>query len=461
MVEARGDRRIARHVPTEPIRVRICSRQSRHLRAQLVRISVLNHRALAPGIREQAAAHAQLEDPGCSGCMLVGCGQRIPRTKTRVNRIKRDVSGAALARRVHDRRRLCIVGSMVGKHSGRCYRGRLMRDRHLCFDRPGSEEADRLICGDNQEVLAALDDSGIDLMYIDPPFGTGRVRRGGMSKHSDDPVSTYCDVPDDPDRYVVWLRPRLEHCHRLLAAHGSLFVHLDYRTVHYIKVELDRIFGRARFINELIWCYSVGGKSKRMFGRKHDTILWYARSADHAFFPDAIKVPRKPGSHMRVIQGEDGQLIQEKTDRKTGKVYRYPVDLGKIPDDWWTDIELLNRSDAERTGWPTQKPERLLERIIRAASAPGALVADWFCGSGTTAVVAQRLDRRFVAVDAEPAAIEHASRRLEASGRVLAASGQPPRTIAVRRWKNGNIPRPSVPQAIDAPTNNPIIGWRE
>ena len=264
---------------------------------------------------------------------------------------------------------------------------------------------DRLICADNLAVLEATDDGAIDLIYVDPPFATGTVRRGGGG--------SYRDHGDDPDAFVAWLMPRLVHSRRVLADHGSLFVHLDYRAVHYVKVALDRLFGRDRLVNEIIWCYSVGGKSRRGFGRKHDTILWYARGPQHAFFPEAVRVARKPGSHMRVVVGDDGQPVQEKTDRRTGKVYRYPVAAGKVPEDWWTDIETLNRGDAERTGWPTQKPVRLLERIIGAASAPGALVADWFCGSGTTAVAARRLGRGFVCVDAAPEAIACAAARLD------------------------------------------------
>ncbi len=289
---------------------------------------------------------------------------------------------------------------------------------------------DRLCLADNLEVMAASPDGTQDLIYIDPPFGTGTRRRGGERSKT----SSYMDVPGDPDRYIAWLRPRLEQCRRLLSAHGSLFVHLDYRTVHYIKVELDRIFGRKHFVNEIIWCYSIGGKSRRRFGRKHDTILWYARTSDCAFYPDAVKVARKTGSHMRVVRAENGELVQEKTDRKTGKVYRYPVSAGKVPEDWWSDIELLNRSAAERTGWPTQKPERLLERIIAGASAPDASVADFFCGSATTGVVAQRLGRRLLMVDREPAAVECALSRLQTAGDALAASGTPPRDIVCETW---------------------------
>ncbi len=293
--------------------------------------------------------------------------------------------------------------------------------RRLHFGGDPALEPDRLVCADNSAVLAGVADRSVDLIYVDPPFGTGALRRGRGA--------AFRDVEGDPESFVDWLTPCLVGSRRVLAETGSLFVHLDYRTVHHVKVALDRIFGGARLVNEIVWCYSVGGKSRRSFGRKHDTILWYARGRDHAFFPEAVRVARKPRSHMRAVRGPDGALVQEKTDRRTGKVYRYPVAAGKVPEDWWTDIETLNRGDRERTGWPTQKPERLLERIVRAASAPGARVADWFAGSGTTAVVAQRLGRRFVAVDRERLAFELAAARIERSGLALAAAGCPPRDV--------------------------------
>lgn len=296
---------------------------------------------------------------------------------------------------------------------------------------------DRLIRADNRAILPRIADGSVDLVYVDPPFGTGAVRRGRGA--------AFRDREADPDRFVAWLQPCLADSRRLLAAHGSLFVHLDYRTVHYVKVALDRLFGAGRLVNEIVWCYSVGGKSQRSFGRKHDTILWYARGRDHVFFPQAVRVPRKPRSHMRTARGPDGLLVQEKTDRRTGKVYRYPVAEGKVPEDWWTDIESLNRGDRERTGWPTQKPERLLERIIGAASAPGALVADWFAGSGTTAVAAQRLGRRFIAIDREPAACALAADRLERSGRALATLGQPPRDLLVEGEVAGHVSEVGMP----------------
>jgi DNA modification methylase len=323
--------------------------------------------------------------------------------------------------------------------------------RRIAFGRPLPHEPDRLVHADNLDVTTTLADGVVDLVYIDPPFGTGLVRRGGprgrepLDDGTQPPQHHYEDLADDPEPFVAWLAPRLAESRRVLAPHGSLFVHLDYRTVHYVKVALDRIFGRQRFVNEIIWCYSIGGKSQRMFGRKHDTILWYARTAEHAFFPDAVRVPRKPGSHMRVVRTAEGDLVQEKTDRRTGKVYRYPVADGKVPEDWWIDIEILNQSDRERTGWPTQKPERLLERLIRAASAEDGLVADWFCGSGTTAIAAQRLGRRFLVVDRAAAAVACAAERLATAGQALAEAGRPPRDIEVERGPQTGTAEESLP----------------
>ncbi|HTR54878.1 MAG TPA: site-specific DNA-methyltransferase [Kofleriaceae bacterium] len=296
------------------------------------------------------------------------------------------------------------------------------RAREQRFDFGGNARAvDELVHADSLAVAGATTDGALDAIYIDPPFGTGTVRRGRGRAHA------YSDRADDPEAFVAWLLPYLAHSRRTLAAHGSLFVHLDYRAVHYVKVALDRLFGRELFVNEVVWCYAVGGKSRRGFGRKHDTILWYARTRDWAFHSDAVRVARRGGSHMRLVGG-----VQEKTDRRTGRVYRYPVAAGKVPEDWWVDVETLNHSDRERTGWPSQKPERLVERLLAAVTSPGARVADWFVGSGTTAAVAQRLGRGFIAVDREPAAIAVATKRLVTQGRALAAQGTPPASLVVR-----------------------------
>jgi adenine-specific DNA-methyltransferase len=197
------------------------------------------------------------------------------------------------------------------------------------------------------------------------------------------------------------ITPRVILARELLSEQGSMYLHVDWRVGPYIKIVLDEVFGRDRFLNEVIWCFSVGGKGTDRFARKHNTIYFYSKSNRHIFNgkDPLVAKPRKPNSHMRLKVDDDGREYQEKTDRKSGKVYRYYVDEGKIPEDYWTDIEQLNREDAERVGYDTQKPERLLERIIAASSNPDSIVADFFVGSGTTAAVAERLGRRWVVSD--------------------------------------------------------------
>ncbi|MBK9072636.1 MAG: site-specific DNA-methyltransferase [Myxococcales bacterium] len=262
-----------------------------------------------------------------------------------------------------------------------------------------------VVASGNSLALAALwPEASVQCVYIDPPFGTGKTQAGRAATYRDDLAS--------PRALTQFLLPWLEHSQRVLTATGSLFVHLDWRAVHYVKVLLDELFGPDLFVNEIIWCYAVGGKSPRRFGQKHDTILWYAKSEQWSFYPDAIAIPRRAGSHMKLITRPDGTRVQSKTDRRSGKTYEYPLGAGKVPEDWWSDIETLNHSDAERVGYPSQKPLRLLERVIKATTQPGEWVADWFSGSGTTAVAAHGLGRRFVVADQNPPAITATTARL-------------------------------------------------
>ncbi len=309
-----------------------------------------------------------------------------------------------------------------------------MRPRYIQFaedsatlpfsDSAGSGQPEnRILLGDCLDILPRLELGTLQTIYLDPPFGTGQ-------KKSLRDVS-YTDKVTDTAEYIRWLEPILSHSRDLLTATGSLFLHLDHRSVHYAKVCLDTLFGHKNFINEIIWCYSVGGKSRRRFARKHDTILWFAKSKNYAFYPQAIRVPRKGGSHMRVRKDENGVSYQEKTDKKTGKVYRYPIAEGKIPEDWWTDIPTLNHSDRERVGWPTQKPMQLLERIILATTQPGDRVGDWFAGSGTTAATAISHNRYFTTIDASKEALSRVETRLQKVGQTLISNGQTPPSTAI------------------------------
>ncbi|MFH1145172.1 MAG: site-specific DNA-methyltransferase [Candidatus Eisenbacteria bacterium] len=264
-----------------------------------------------------------------------------------------------------------------------------------------------LVLGDNLELMSALPAAVADLLVADPPFSTGQVRTGAQDPRGagvDGAPSFFEDRWASSDDYLAFLRPRLQAMHRLLKPTGSIVVHLDYRAVHEVKLEMDRIFGRARFVNEIIWHYTGGGRAKRYFSRKHDTLLWYARGDRWTFNLEAVRQPYKPTSGY----ARAGIVA------KTGKHYR-PHPDGTPLDDVW-ELPIVNPLAGERCGYPTQKPERLFERILNALSRPGDLVIDPFCGSGTAAVVAARLGRRWIAADISPGAIAIARRRLRDAG---------------------------------------------
>ena len=257
---------------------------------------------------------------------------------------------------------------------------------------------DLVIGADAAYVLDFIPEGSIDLIYIDPPFNTGSIQRLSSITAEQDADSTrtgfggrtyktrlisshwYNDSFAD---YCGFLVPLLEKSHRLLSEVGSLYLHLDYREVHYVKVELDKIFGRSNFMNEIIWAYDFGGRSKRRWPAKHDTILVYAKElGKHIFNYEEIE---------RIPYMAPGLVTKEKAKR------------GKLPTDvWWHTI--VHTAGAERTGYPTQKPEGILTRIVEASSNPGSWVLDFFAGSGTTACVAQKLGRRLIAADSNPEA---------------------------------------------------------
>jgi len=213
--------------------------------------------------------------------------------------------------------------------------------------------------------------------------------------------------PGGPDRFLEFLRPRLVQMHRLLSPRGTLHVHLDWHAVHYAKVALDRIFGPDNFLNEIIWSYRTGGCSRRWFPRKHDTILVYARCAGrHTFQPQRGGAFRTDG-----LKTDSSGRLYKNTTR--GRLYFHHG--GPLLTDVW-EIPFLSTVSRERTGYPAQKPEKLLERIVLAWSRPGDLVADFFCGSGTTAVVAARTGRRWLACDISPQAVQITRRRLARLG---------------------------------------------
>jgi len=259
--------------------------------------------------------------------------------------------------------------------------------------------------GDNLPVLKNLHDESVSLIYIDPPFNTGKSQRrtqiktiqastGDRKGFSGRRYQTielgtqeYSDIFDD---YLLFLSPRLEEAHRVLNSRGTLYFHIDYREVHYCKILLDQIFGRQNFLNEIIWAYDYGGRPKNKWPPKHDNILVYVKNPrDYIFNVDDID---------RIPYMAPGLVGPEKAS------------IGKLPTDtWWHTIVATNSK--EKTGYPTQKPLGVLNRIIRASSNPGDLVLDFFAGSGTTGMSCLKLDRQFILVDNNLQALQVMARR--------------------------------------------------
>ncbi|HOA74847.1 MAG TPA: site-specific DNA-methyltransferase [Phycisphaerae bacterium] len=257
---------------------------------------------------------------------------------------------------------------------------------------------DQIVCADNLAFMAGLPDACCQLIYADPPFFTGRTHVRDNGRHSLDD-----NWPGGLDSYLAFLRPRLVEMRRLLAETGVLCLHLDWHASHYGRVLLDEIFGYDHFLNEIIWSYRTGGVSRRWFGRKHDTLLVYARCVDrHKFNLLREGTFRTDGMNY----DEQGRPYK---NTKTGRLYFNAA--GPAVTDVW-EIPFLSTVSLERTGYPAQKPEALLARIIQAFSDPGDLVADFFCGSGTTLAAARKLERRWIGCDASAKAVEIARQRL-------------------------------------------------
>ncbi|MGK2931844.1 MAG: DNA-methyltransferase [Solirubrobacterales bacterium] len=271
---------------------------------------------------------------------------------------------------------------------------------------PAPFTTSQVILGDNLAELPKLPDGSFQLIYIDPPFNTGRDQsRTSMRNVADENgdrtgfqgrryktqllnSSSYRDSFDD---FLGFLAPRLEEAHRLLTDTGTLYFHIDYREAHYCKLLLDEIFGREGFLNEIIWAYDYGARSKKRWPAKHDTILVYVKDPAKYYF-DSEEVDREP--YMA-----PGLVTPEKAER------------GKLPTDvWWHTIVPTNGS--EKTGYPSQKPAGIVRRMVTASTAPGDWCLDFFCGSGTLGAVAAELGREYVLIDSNPEATEVTRKRL-------------------------------------------------
>ena len=245
----------------------------------------------------------------------------------------------------------------------------------------------------------------VQVVYLDPPFGTGDVFHIRVSAQNRQfTITAYSDQLSETE-YLRWMRVVLTGARELLCDSGSLYLHIDYRMSAKLRLLLDEIFGAEHFMNEIVWCYKSGGRSTRYYPRKHDTILFYRKSAKVYFNISAVGRPRGPEkrNHMRRSIDDEGRICF--TIRSAGKLYTYYENTPIYPSDVWDDIEHLQQKDSERVGYATQKPEALLSRVILASSRPDDLVCDLFSGSGTTAAAASKLGRRFLALDASPIAL--------------------------------------------------------
>ena len=277
---------------------------------------------------------------------------------------------------------------------------------------------DLVLLGDNLDWLPRFEDETFQLAYLDPPFNTGKTQTrrtlDAVAASEGDRVgfggrryrtrllaeSSYADVFED---YLAFLEPRLREVRRLLTRSGTLYFHIDYREAHYCKLLLDEIFGRECFLNEIVWAYDYGARTKRRWPPKHDTILVYVKDAARYYF-DAEAVDREP--YMA-----PGLVSAEKAAR------------GKLPTDvWWHTI--VSPTGREKTGYPTQKPVGVVRRMVQASTRPGEWCLDCFAGSGTLGAAAADLGRRYVLVDSNPAAVAVARERLRSSAVVPGGHGR-------------------------------------
>jgi site-specific DNA-methyltransferase (adenine-specific) len=297
-------------------------------------------------------------------------------------------------------------------------------DPNLTSSLASCGETDTIVLADNMDVLPSLPGDGYQLIYIDPPFNTGKSQSRRTLRTVPDPggdrtgfqgrryrtsllaESSYADAFED---YLAFLEPRLREAHRLLAESGTLYFHTDYRESHYCKLLLDEIFGRERFLNELVWAYDYGARTKRRWPAKHDTILVYVKD-ESAYHFDGEAVDREP--YMA-----PGLVTPEKAAR------------GKLPTDvWWHTI--VPTRGSEKTGYPTQKPEGIVRRMVQASTRPGDRCLDFFAGSGTLGAVAGKLGRRYLLIDSNPDAVAVMRARLPGAAAVGWPCDRAPASLA-------------------------------
>ena len=325
-----------------------------------------------------------------------------------------------------------------------------------------------IFTGDNLPIMRGMNSESVDLIYLDPPFNSkanyaapiGSEAAGAAFKDTwtlNDVDVAWLDLieakhpalnrvihaamTNSDKSYLIYMAVRLLEMKRVLKDTGSIYLHCDPTMSHYLKLVMDTIFGKQHFQNEIIWCYERGSRRKSQFGRKHDVILFYSKTKNYVFDSDAVRVERRK-THMKVETDLEGRTWQVKKDAKSGKVYRYPTDVGVLCPDWWTGIQQLNRNEKERLGYPTQKPLALLDRIIKASSNEGHVVFDPFCGCATTLVAADRLQRDWIGIDISAKAAELVVERIRDDQGMF--EDIVARTDIPKRTDLGDIPRYNV-----------------
>ena len=331
-------------------------------------------------------------------------------------------------------------------------------------------DPNRLILGENGGVMTALlpeVEGKVDLIYADPPFLSGKAYAARIGRKEDsrrpsewNTIEGYRDTWSDGAEYLAMLYPRLKLMHRLLAPTGTLYLHLDWHASAYARVMLDEIFGPRRLLNEIIWTYHGPSPMRTAFKRKHDTILVYTKTTRYTFNADAVRVAYAP---------QTVKTFGSSPKAGFGKVP--DLERGKVPEDWWY-FPVIARLHRERTGYPTQKPEALIERMLAASSHAGDLVMDPFCGSGTIPAVASRMDRRWIACDIHPLAVQTSYRRLllaetpspftlwQTDGQEESASFEP-RVSVEAMGRQVKLKLNSVSGAVETPSPFPgnIVLW--
>jgi len=254
----------------------------------------------------------------------------------------------------------------------------------------------KIICGDCLEKLQLLPDESIDLIYLDPPFFSNRNYEIVWGNKAE--MKAYGDRwKGGISVYIDWIEERVREMYRVLKPTGSIYLHCDKHANAYLKIMLDRIFGEKNFRNEIIWCYATGGASKRFFAQKHDNIFFYVKTNNYNFYPERVKEPRTEKSLERAKTPKGARITQD--------------NVMKLPTDVW-NIQALNPMAKERLGYPTQKPEELLKKIILVSSNKGDIILDAFVGGGTTCVVAKKLGRYYIGIDLNSESVVGTKRRL-------------------------------------------------